>query len=112
MKSTRFVIETYLNDIFKGKGVTLVRLKGLIHLPKYQKMPRAQIFDSYLTEAVEIVEALARVRGVEIKDLREALNPEKIRSIKSLTERVGSQKVKEIMAYIKENIVPYLEGKF
>lgn len=112
MKKTRFGVETYLNDAFKGKRVVLIRLKGLIHLPKHQKMPPAQVFDSYLTEAVEVAETLTRVRGFEIKDLREALNPEKIKSIKTLTERVSSQKVKEIMTYIKEYIIPYLEGKF
>jgi len=111
MKKTRFGAETYLNDAFKGKRVRLVRLKGLIHLPKYQKMRPSQVFDSYLTEAVEIAETLARVRGFEIKDLREALNPEKIKSIRTLTERVSGQKVKEIVTYVKEYIVPYLEGK-
>jgi len=111
MKRARFGVETYLNDALKGKRVRLVRLKGLIHLPKYQKMPPAQIIDSYLTEAVEVAETLARIRGFEIKDLREALNPEKIKSIKTLTERVSSQKVKEIVTYVKEYVVPYLEGK-
>jgi len=112
MERTRFGVETYLNEAFEEKRGVLVRLQGLIHLPKHQKMPLSEVFDSYLIEAVEIAQTLAEMKGVEVKNIREALSPERIRSIKSLTEKVGERKVKEIISYIKEYIIPYLEGKF
>lgn len=112
VERTRFGVEAYLNEAFEGKRVVLVRLEGLIHLPKHQKMPLSEVFDSYLIEAVEIAQTLAEMRGAEVRNIREALSPKRIRSIKSLTEKVGERKVREIISYIKEHIIPYLEGKF
>lgn len=108
MTKTKFGVEIYLNEIFKRRNVKVIKLKDLVHLAKPQKMPLSQVPRASLNQLVEMVQTLAKIKGIEPARIKEILNLRKIKSLRALKMAVEKLKNKEILKLVKDYLLSYL----
>lgn len=95
MSKERYGVEVYLNHSLRRKRIKMVRLKGMKHLLKHEKMPLSQMPSQFWNEGVEIAKTLAKINGLDYKDLR---------STKKLKIVLKKVKDKEIFLVLKKYI--------
>ena len=96
MKTTRFGLEVFLNDLFKNKKVQWIPLLKLGGLYKHKKFSTKIAIKEYLSEGLEIAIELAK---------QEKLLPADIKIIEKLKEVVKVVEWEKRVKKIKNNKV-------
>ncbi len=109
LEETRFGVEIHLNELFKGKRRKVVKPKGLVHLGKHQKMPLSQIPSASVNQLIEMAYALMQTKGMPPQKIKQALDPQKIKSLKSFQKAIEKIKDQDLFNYLKKYLLIYLK---
>jgi hypothetical protein len=109
LKETRFGVEIHLNELFKGKRRKIIKPKGLVHLGKHQKMPLSQIPSASVNQLMEMAYALMQTKGMPPQKIKQALDPQKIKSLKALQKAIEKIKDRDLFNYLKKYLLVYLK---
>jgi len=108
IKTTRYGVETFLNSLFNKKEITIMPLKSLIHLVKYEKVDPSKAFKEYLVEAVEIAKEMGRKEIISSRDYQKITNLTSVDNFNDLKQRIGRIKNKTIKKFLNKYVTKYL----
>ena len=102
MAQTRYGVEVYLNEAFKGEREEIVWLKGLGHLIKRRKRKLTETSKEYFFEWLEITQTLLWNHERKLKKKISVLSHSKIKSTQDLLWALSQIKDQEILAALKK----------
>ena len=106
---SRFGVEVYLNDVFRGQKTARVPWKDLRTLQKYQKYSPGKAAQEYVKEGVEIAQTLARRGAVNLKnDWKRIRKISQIKDLKELRKWVGEIENPQIRKILEDYVLQYL----
>lgn len=108
IEKSKFGLEIILNDICPFRWGEKVRLKGLLHLVKEERMTINEAVLSYLQYSIEASKTKMELRLNSYEQLRRLFSSKEMKSLKDFRRKLSSIKDKEVF----ENVESYVLGRF
>lgn len=110
MAKTRFGVEIFLNDLFDEKETKKVPLKHLSGLYKYEKRNSSDAFKEYLTEVVEIAQAISQREDLLPADKQIIARLAEVTDHGELKKKIKEIYNKPIRQFLEKYILKYIKN--